>query len=381
MSRKQYNSRNNIADVLTFQKSGATSSFDPTITFSSGSRRVSWKLDNGSSITQTAGNSIIYTGFTSDSAIRTIEMRGVGFKNITTFNLSNDNLYNDLNVYKLSGLTNFQVSNNINLTGITHAPSPPSNTFSVYFANNCNIIGNLDLTPLSGLGGQFYVYDNPNLTGITHAPIGFNFSQYYAYNCNLLGNFNMSTTNFTGIGSLFINNNTNLTGLTYLSNFAVDRLKINDCDLTGTLDLSTMLLGNFDTPVNGYVHLQNNPNLTNLILGNYSAPFGNPFGDTIDVSNCNLGYIDFNVLATSSFLSSLGNPATIKLNDNNMSASEVNTILYDFLSNALFNSSNWSNIVLNIGGTNADPDNTSGGYDGLAAIATLTGTYGWTITY
>lgn len=44
MSRKQYNSRNNISDVLIFQKSGSTTSFDPEIFFSSSSRRVSWRL-------------------------------------------------------------------------------------------------------------------------------------------------------------------------------------------------------------------------------------------------------------------------------------------------------------------------------------------------
>ena len=56
MSRQQFAARNNIGSVLTFQKSGATSSFDPNISFSSGSRQVSWRLDNGSGITQTAGN-------------------------------------------------------------------------------------------------------------------------------------------------------------------------------------------------------------------------------------------------------------------------------------------------------------------------------------
>jgi hypothetical protein len=74
MSRQQFTNRNNINSVLTFQKSGSTASFDPLIMFSGGSRRVSWKLDNGTNITQTAGNSITYTGFTSDAGIRTIQM-------------------------------------------------------------------------------------------------------------------------------------------------------------------------------------------------------------------------------------------------------------------------------------------------------------------
>jgi len=65
-----------------------------------------------------------------------------------------------------------------------------------------------------------------------------------------------------------------------------------------------------------------------------------------------------------------------------MGAGDVNHILDDFKYNATNNPSGWSNVVLDIGGTNDDPDSSSGGYDGLAAIATLTGSpYNWTITY
>ena len=65
-----------------------------------------------------------------------------------------------------------------------------------------------------------------------------------------------------------------------------------------------------------------------------------------------------------------------------MTAADVNHILVDFVTIATSNPTGWDSIVLNIGGTNANPDTTSGGYDGLAAIATLTGLpYNWTITY
>ena len=48
MSRQQFTARNNIGSVLTFQKSGATASFDPITVFEgSPLKRVSWKLDNG----------------------------------------------------------------------------------------------------------------------------------------------------------------------------------------------------------------------------------------------------------------------------------------------------------------------------------------------
>ena len=47
------------------------------------------------------------------------------------------------------------IVNNSLLTGITHSPS--SQNFTFYLAGNCNLTGNLDLTPLSGLGGNFKV--------------------------------------------------------------------------------------------------------------------------------------------------------------------------------------------------------------------------------
>ena len=59
------------------------------------------------------------------------------------------------------------------------------------------------------------------------------------------------------------------------------------------------------------------------------------------------------------------------------------TILVDFSGNATYNPSGWSNVNLNIGGTNDPPDTgTPGGYDGLAARNFLTGSpYNWTITH
>jgi hypothetical protein len=72
----------------------------------------------------------------------------------------------------------------------------------------------------------------------------------------------------------------------------------------------------------------------------------------------------------------------IIFNDNNMITSDVNHILVDFSGNATYNSAGWSNITLDISGTNAAPDSSSGGYDGLAAITFLTNSpYNWTITH
>ena len=50
--------------------------------------------------------------------------------------------------------------------------------------------------------------------------------------------------------------------------------------------------------------------------------------------------------------------------------------------NTTYNPTGWSNVNLNISGTNDAPDSSSGGYNGLAAISFLTGSpYNWTITH
>ena len=266
MSRQQFNSRNNIGKVLTFQKSGSTSSFDPTITFTSGSRRVSWKLYNGTGTTQVAGNNISYTGFTSDGVIRTIEMRGNDFSNINNFNLSNDNLYGRLDltsVINQSGI--FSVSTNPMLTGITHGSS--SNPITTYAVSSCNLIDNLDLTPLSGgIGGTFTTFGNANLTGITHAPSSNNFTAYQVAQCNLTGNLNL--TPLSGLGGSFTAfSNPNLTGITHspsLNNFT--DYNVSNCGLIGNINLSMLKLG-------GFFSVDSNSNLTGITHGPSSNNF------------------------------------------------------------------------------------------------------------
>jgi hypothetical protein len=478
MNRQQFNSINNIGQVLTFQKSGDTSSFDPLITFSSGSKRVSWKLNNGTETSLVAGNSIIYTGFTSDTSIREIQMRGNSFKNLNQFILNNDNLYGNLDVSLLPNITYLSVDSNPNLTGITHTYS--SGNFIAYLINNCNLIGNLDLTKLSGLGGDFRTNSNPNLTGITHTASTQIFTTYLINNCNLIGNLDLtklsglggdfrtnSNPNLTGIthtastqiftsynvtscniignhnltmfpnlgGTLQFSQNTNLTGITHTASTQnITLYAAQNCELTGNHNLSWFsnlggvvsingnslltsithtastknftqynihqnnitgthdisMFSNFGGSSTGstcYATFYLNPNLTNITFPTTNGYFKN-FVNTesqgaLGLYSCNLDYVDFTPLSGATLLtgSTQGNPR-ISLRDNSMSAGDVNHILVDFSGNTTVNPVGWSNVNLNIGGTNADPDSSSGGYDGLAAIAFLTGSpYNWTITY
>ena len=481
MSRQQFTSRNDKGQILTFQKSGSTASFDPSIAFIGGSRRVSWRLYNGANTTQTAGNSITYTGFTSDNGIRTIEMRGNSFKNISLINFNTDNLYGNLdlsqielssgstillfNNQNLTGITNpntnstvsqylahtcnlignldltplsgfgggFQVYGNPLLTGITNPSS--SEIFNFYYANNCNLTGNLDLTPLSGLGGIFQVQTNPYLTGITNPSSTQNFTQYYAYSCNLTGSLdltplsglggdfrvqtnplltgitnpssseifniyyanncnltgNLDLTPLSGLGGQFIVNlNPNLTGITHSlsnNNFTNGYLAY-DCNLTGTLDLSPLTkLGGPTSGSTGNLVLYSNTSLTNIIFPTSTQFFRNSSNTSANSSfslyGCNLDYIDFTPLSGATMVSgSSQGTSRIELQNNGMSTTDVNHILVDFSGNATYNPTGWSNVNLNISGTNGAPDSGSGGYNGIGARNFLTGSpYNWTITH
>ena len=522
--RQQFNSRNNKSKILKFQKSGATASFITITSFTNALRRPSFKFFNGVETTQIASDGITYTGFTSDTAIRDIEMRFYTDTSLNFFRLENDNLYGNIDFSslsgtsanlslrisgnpKLTGVTNvppktsifycmnsnltgnlifsstnigdFRVSNNINLTGITHTNvtsnigaydvsscnltgnlnltplpnlggffqtsfnsnltgithTPSTRNFFLYSANNCNLTGNLDLTSFSGLGGQLILYSNPNLTGITHTSSSRSFSNYLVYNCNLTGNLDLTplsglggtlnldtNPNLTGVshsvsseiftgyyisncnligghnlsmfsnlgGQIQMSNNINLTGVTHTASTKnIFFYNIANCNLTGTLDIS--MFSNFGTANSGdtisSLRLFNNPNLIDIKLPISTKYFKNngniESNATIQLYSCNLDYVDFKPFSGATFLSgvTIGNPRIV-LRDNNMSAGDVNHILDDFKYNVTNNPTGWSNVNLNIGGSNSDPDSSSGGYDGLAAISFLTGSpYNWTITY
>jgi hypothetical protein len=279
----------------------------------------------------------------------------------------------------------FQVQLNPNLTGITHAPS--SQNITTYFAPYCNLTGNLDLTPLSGLGGDFRVFSNSGLTSITHSVSTRTFTNYYAFSCNTIGNLDL--TPLSGLGGDFqVGYNTNLTGITHSTssqNFTTYRAQ--NCNLTGTLDLSPLTkLGASTSATTSNILLFSNLNLTDIKFPNTNQFFKNSSNDETNGSfvlyDCNLDYVDFTPLSGATLVSGTtqGIPR-ISLRDNNMSATNVNHILVDFANIATINPTGWSNIRLNISGTNAAPDSSSGSYDGLAAITTLTGPpYNWIIT-
>lgn len=333
--RQQFNLRNNFGQFLTFQtNSSSGTTFDPLISVI-GNKRCHWDLGNGESYI--ASDGIFYTYPNND--VKNVKCYVDNLKNVTGVLLSADNLIGELD---FSGITLggiFGVDNNPLVTGITFTYSNSNiNGFTIY---NCNVIGTIDVSMFPNLGVSFSTQSNPNLNYIIHTATTRNFNSYVISSCDILGTHDISM----------------------LSNFG------------GSSSGST-----------GYFYVSNNPNLNNInfpIVNTYFENFLNSSFPCVDMSNCDFNYVNFKPLSGATFVSGVtkGIPKIV-LSDNNMSAGDVNHILDDFKYNVTNNPTGWSNVNLNIGGSNSDPDSSSGGYDGLAAISFLTGSpYNWTITY
>jgi hypothetical protein len=420
MSRGVFRSHNKVGETMTFQTNASSATtFDPRVSFGYGSDRVSWDVGDGSGYQ--AGNSLSYvysdTGTTKTVTLRTnrllrLEAMDAEARNIVGnldlsgwVNLSNGPTVNNYNQFgvnpQMTGITNpnsavngkiithynlynsnitgvlvltgltlggyFTTALNSNLTGIIHGPSNQAFT-NRYNASSCNLTGNLDVSMLTKLGSDFRVNGNSALTGITHTASTEVFDSYWVQSCNLIGNHDVSMLILSD--EFLIYDNPLLTGITHTASTEVFvNYFASDCNLTGTLDLSML------TGLGGQFVNNSNPNLTNILMPTTTQTF-----TFYDIYSCDLDYINFLPLSGANMnLVAQG----FRMQNNNMSVDEVNNILVDFdnISTNL-NPAGWTGTTLDISGTNAAPDDgTGGGGDGLAALASLTGaTNNWTIT-
>lgn len=121
-------------------------------------------------------------------------------------------------------------------------------------------------------------------------------------------------------------------------------------------NLTTLDLNNF--PKVTRIFLQGNSNFTTLLL-----PASLPELYQLWLHDTPIGYID--LTGCSKMFNN--NPTSITLNKTGLTAAEVNHYLVDFDSMA---PGGYAGCSINLS-TNAAPDSTSGGYDGLAAKASL----------
>ena len=134
---------------------------------------------------------------------------------------------------------------------------------------------------------------------------------------------------------------------------------VND-GISESLDLSGL------TGLGGHFRIYSNPLLTSITNPTSSQIFTNYYA-----SSCNLDYIDFTTLAN---MLSVNN-SNIRLQDNGMTVTDVNHILVDLYSliSGEAVGGDYTGRTINISGTNAAPDGSSGGFDGTTAVTNLQG--------
>ncbi len=312
-------------------------------------------------------------------------------RNCVTFDLISCDLRH-LNISTISGLTvtstsptTFRISNNTSLSAVTTTDG--LNTMNADFKGQCSIdITNL---PFFNLSGSTFDDDTtlqwelmPLLTEL-HLPIhpkNFNVGSLTGYDCPLLTDIDISAFNVgdqtptNTFPTLDLNSCTSLSGLTLPSvvKSGQTHFSVHDCNLSGSLDLSNYTgLMKFDVSQNGGLNGLTLPKTISTQTLTDAALFGSPSQKTFQLNQCDLGYVDFKPMSGLT----LNGSSTIYLQNNNMVTGEVNHILDDFVTTT------WDGVTLDIGGSNAAPDTTSGGYNGVAALSTLTGgPRNWVVT-
>ena len=408
--------------------------FDPGLN-TSDSSVPDWIFEDASVI---SNNQVSTTGNGLDGTAQDVVIQLINFDLVTSFSIDADQIINTLDLSKLTSCNIFNIANNA-ITGVTFPnttvtvisilaannsiagavdlsdlddmsgvldlsgnaitgvtfPTTVSGTFTNIFLSD-NAITTLSFTPFTNLSGYVSIGDNTSLTSVNFGGSGANVSVIQTNNtaisvldfakftsCTSFLCWDMaslssvifpnSTANITNL--IFNNCDTvtslNLAGMTGLggimettgsaslstitfpvSSRNFSRLWVNSCNIS-TIDFSN-LSGN-----QSYITVSGNP-LTSLTLGT-----GTLF--RLEAIGCQLNYIDFSVPTLSSNV-------LLRLDSNAMTAAEVNQILVE-LDGILGSGSG----QINISGTNAAPDMSSGGYNGTAAAISLAGK-GHTVT-
>lgn len=335
------------------------------LTFASGTLTVDW---GDSSSTENFVSGVELTHSYAGTGIYNIKISG-DLTNITRFIADNNRitgitglktgLLTDLYLYNnlYSGaldLSDAPVSNfvylysNSGLTGVTFATSGNGN-ISRMWIDNCNL-SSIDFSNLTFSSGQLRAYSNSGLSSVTFSSSSNSLTSLDLGQCNITGTLDLS--NVTVSNTVDLANNTGLTGVTFASsgNSTVSNLDISGCNLS-SIDFSNV-------PLQNYIYLYSNSNLSSVTF----ASSGNGNILRLWAHSCNLGYFDM-----TSFSMDVNN-SSIRLENNAMVVAEVNHLLVD---GDTISSSGYTGRAFNIGGTNAAPDGSSGGYDGLTAKSNM----------
>lgn len=252
-----------------------------------------------------------------------------------------------LDISRQDNITYLNVSNNSGLTTLS-LPVNHVATFTYFDLVTTGISGGFDYSGIN-IGGTFRVANVP-ITGLTHPSSTSALIQYSINNnSSLAGAVNLSTIDLGGVVQLYLN--PSVTSYVFGSNTSnITSLSIYNSGCVGAIDISML-------NVASVVQIRSMSGVTAIILPSSSGTISS----LLLYSNGITGYVDMTGLTFSA-------SPSIQLQSNAITdAGDLNHILFD-LDAKLGAGAGLVNVS---GGTNATPDGTSGGYDGITAKANI----------
>jgi hypothetical protein len=269
-----------------------------------------------------------------------IENISFGFGNIC--NSIDFSIFNNINDYKFNGNAD-----------LNYVVNPTSSTLVTNYECNASDLLELDVSTIN-ISGDFIANNNFNLATFTAGSNTNVFTKFYIHRTALI---TLDMSGYTGLGGdIRFNNIATLTSVinptspTLITNYLGQFCALTSIDVSG-LNLS------------GTFNLQNNTGLSSI-----SNPSNNNTFDLYRASRCNLGYVDFTTLPNIMEV----NNSSLQLFDNIMTSAEVDRILVELDAQT---TNGYTGRLINIEQQTplAPPtDGSISGYDGIAAVASLT---------
>lgn len=228
--------------------------------------------------------------------------------NVGQLEISQEELLS-LDVSDLDELSSLEAIGNTNLRVVT-LPTSNNATWTLLRLDSCDILGTLDASGLGSVPPDIRFHLNQSLAGLTMPTGSTPITKFWGYSTSITA-FDFSGNDIGGdiriqtnsvLASVNFGGTTNTTQITVLQLF--------NCAISGTLDLSPLLLG-------GMVQLSGNGSMTGLTLPTTSATFS-----IFQVNSCDLSTLDLSTLTglggdirfhLNSSLSSVTFPATSQL--------------------------------------------------------------------
>ncbi len=287
------------------------------------------------------------------------------------------------------------IDGNSSLTAITTTAG--TNTFPAGFrlgwleAENCDLTGVFDMSGVEwkqqivagDSNNYFSLFGNNNITEVINgsgqcARINWgSIPVTYMDISNISGSTLAGGNNFIKTSSSVLSSFTQTTTIdTYRRNFCFSGTQLKNLDISNYPNMLAIQLTN-NTELTGVTFPTANGSLSSQVSVCTGAP---PASSEWYITGCSgLTSLDFKIVSGMT----VSNSAGIYLGSYRWDAGARNRFLIDFDSITSIRSSGatWTGCTLNIAGDNAAPDGSSGGFDGISALANLTGSpINWSVT-